>query len=171
LVALTGDGDHVAAELGWVWGRHAADPSSKDLVLAGKESTEPGADPEAKGLKWGAQLNTTGAAYIADTIKPTTEARVFNTTVDAFTALNAGQIQAVLLDTPIVLGAVKEKQIPDGEVVGQFKTDEQYGAVLNRDSKNLDAINQVIKTLKSEGFIDQLLQKYFSDQVSVPVIG
>jgi ABC-type amino acid transport substrate-binding protein len=55
--------------------------------------------------------------------------------------------------------------------VGQFKTGEQYGAVLNRDSKNLDAINQVIKTLKSEGFIDQLLQKYFSDQVSVPVIG
>jgi ABC-type amino acid transport substrate-binding protein len=67
--------------------------------------------------------------------------------------------------------AVKEKQIPDGEVVGQFKTGERYGAVLNRDSRNLDAFNQVIKTLKSEGFIDQLLQKYFSDQVSVPVIG
>jgi polar amino acid transport system substrate-binding protein len=126
---------------------------------------------DAKNLKWGAQLNTTGAHYIADTIKPTTEARLFNTTVDAFTALNAGQIQAVLLDTPIVLGAVKAKQIPDGEVVGQFKTGERYGAVLNRDSKNLDAFNQVIKTLKSEGFIDQLLQKYFKDQVSVPVIG
>jgi polar amino acid transport system substrate-binding protein len=136
-----------------------------------KKGTKVTSLEEAKGLKWGAQLNTTGAAYIADTIKPTTEARVFNTTVDAFTALNAGQIQAVLLDTPIVLGAVKEKQIPDGEVVGQFKTGEQYGAVLNRDSKNLDAFNQVIKTLKSEGFIDQLLQKYFSDQVSVPVIG
>jgi polar amino acid transport system substrate-binding protein len=136
-----------------------------------KKGTKVGSLAEAKNLKWGAQLNTTGAAYIADTIKPTTEARVFNTTVDAFTALNAGQIQAVLLDTPIVLGAVKAKQIPDGEVVGQFKTGEQYGAVLNRDSKNLDAFNQVIKTLKSEGFIDQLLQKYFSDQVSVPVIG
>jgi ABC-type amino acid transport substrate-binding protein len=47
--------------------------------------------------------------------------------VDAFTALNAGQIQAVMLDTPIVLGAVKAKQIRDGEVVGQFKTGEQYG--------------------------------------------
>jgi polar amino acid transport system substrate-binding protein len=126
---------------------------------------------DARNLKWGAQLNTTGAHYIADTIKPTTEARLFNTTVDAFTALNAGQIQAVLLDTPIVLGAVKAKQIPDGDVVGQFKTGERYGAVLNRDSKNLDAFNQVIKTLKSEGFIDQLLQKYFKDQVSVPVIG
>jgi polar amino acid transport system substrate-binding protein len=71
---------------------------------------------EAKQLKWGAQLNTTGASYIADTIKSTSEARLYDRTVDAFTALSAGQIQAVLLDTPIVLGAVKEKQVPDGRL-------------------------------------------------------
>jgi polar amino acid transport system substrate-binding protein len=136
-----------------------------------KKGTKVGSLEEAKNIKWGAQLNTTGAAFIADKIKPATEARLFDRTVDAFTALSAGQIQAVLLDTPIVLGAVKEKQIPDGEVVGQFKTGEQYGAVVNKGSPNLNAFNTVIKTLKSEGFIDQLLQKYFSDQVSVPVIG
>jgi polar amino acid transport system substrate-binding protein len=138
-------------------------------VLA-KKGTKVSSMADAKNLKWGAQVNTTGAAYIADTIKPASEARLFDRTVDAFTALNAGQIQAVLLDTPIVLGAVKAKQVRDAEVVGQFKTGEQYGAVVNRDSKNLDAFNQVIKTLKSEGFINQLLQKYFKDQVSVPVI-
>jgi polar amino acid transport system substrate-binding protein len=136
-----------------------------------KKGTKVASLAEAKALKWGAQLNTTGAAYITDTIKPATEARLFDRTVDAFTALNAGQIQAVLLDTPIVLGAVEEKQVPDGEVAGQFKTGEQYGAVLNKGSPNLNAFNTVIKTLKSEGFIDQLLQKYFADQVSVPVIG
>jgi polar amino acid transport system substrate-binding protein len=138
-------------------------------ILA-KKGTKVTSMADAKNLKWGAQVNTTGAIYIADTIKPTSEARLFDRTVDAFTALNAGQIQAVLLDTPIVLGAVKAKQVRDAEVVGQFKTGEQYGAVVNRNSKNLDAFNQVIKTLKSEGFINQLLQKYFKDQVSVPVI-
>jgi polar amino acid transport system substrate-binding protein len=138
-------------------------------ILA-KKGTKVTSMADAKQLKWGAQVNTTGAIYIADTIKPTSEARLFDRTVDAFTALNAGQIQAVLLDTPIVLGAVKAKQVRDAEVVGQFKTGEQYGAVVNRNSKNLDAFNQVIKTLKSEGFINQLLQKYFKDQVSVPVI-
>jgi len=139
-------------------------------ILVKKGTTVANLD-EAKGLQWGGQVNTTGVAYINDTIKPTKEARLYDRTVDAFAALSAGQIQAVLLDTPIVLGAVKEKQVPDGEVVGQFKTGEQYGAVVNKDSENLEAFNQVIKTLKSEGFIDQLLQKYFSDQVSVPVIG
>jgi len=136
-----------------------------------KKGTTVASLEQAKGLQWGGQVNTTGVAYINDTIKPTKEARLFDRTVDAFAALSAGQIQAVLLDTPIVLGAVKEKQVPDGEVVGQFKTGEQYGAVVNKGSPNLNAFNQVIKTLKSEGFIDQLLQKYFSDQVSVPVIG
>ena len=136
-----------------------------------KKGTKVGSLAEAKNIKWGAQLNTTGAAYIADTIQPTTEARLFDRTVDAFTALSAGQIQAVLLDTPIVLGAVKEKQIPDGEVVGQFKTGEQYGAVVNKGSPNLNAFNTVIKSLKSDGYIEQLLKKYFSDQVSMPVIG
>src|SRR5215217_5818476 len=45
LLALTGDRDYVTAELRWIWGRHTADPSSKDLVLAGKESTQPWTDP------------------------------------------------------------------------------------------------------------------------------
>jgi polar amino acid transport system substrate-binding protein len=135
-----------------------------------KKGTKVASLADARNLKWGAQVNTTGAIYIEETIKPTTEARLFDRTVDAFAALSAGQIEAVLLDTPIVLGAVDEKQVPDGEVVGQFKTGEQYGGVVNRGSQNLNAFNTVIKQLKSEGFIDQLLKKYFSDQVSVPVI-
>jgi ABC-type amino acid transport substrate-binding protein len=135
-----------------------------------KKGTKVGSLEEAKGLRWGAQINTTGAAYINDQIKPTSEAKIYNTTVDAFTALSAGQIDAVLLDTPIVVGAVKANQIPDGEVVGQFETGEKYGAVVNKDSKNLAAFNQVIATLKSEGFIDQLYKKYFVDPATVPVI-
>jgi polar amino acid transport system substrate-binding protein len=135
-----------------------------------KKGTKVGSLEDAKGLRWGAQINTIGAAYINDKIKPSSEARIYNTTVDAFTALSAGQIDAVLLDTPIVLGAVKANQIPDGEVVGQFETGEKYGAVLNKDSKNLAAFNQVITTLKSEGFIDQLYEKYFVDPTTVPVI-
>jgi polar amino acid transport system substrate-binding protein len=125
---------------------------------------------DAKNLKWGAQLNTTGASYISDTIQPATEAQIFDRTVDAFQALNAGQIDAVLLDTPIVLGAVEEGQVRNAEVAGQFKTGEVYGGVVNRGSPNLETFNQVIRTLKSEGFIDGLFQKYFAEQAAVKVI-
>jgi polar amino acid transport system substrate-binding protein len=125
---------------------------------------------DAKGLQWGAQLNTTGAQYLSDRIQPTKETRLYDRTVDAFAALNAGQIQAIMLDTPIVLGAVEEKQVRNAEVVGQFKTGEVYGGVVNRGSKNLEAFNQVIKAMKEDGFRDQLFQKYFAEQAAVPVI-
>jgi polar amino acid transport system substrate-binding protein len=125
---------------------------------------------DAKKLQWGAQINTTGISFLDDKIKPDKETRIFDKTVDAFAALNAGQIQAIMLDTPIVLGAVKEKQVRDAQVVGQFKTGETYGAVVNRGSKNLDAFNQAIKAMKADGFRDQLFKKYFADQAAVTVI-
>ena len=139
-------------------------------ILA-KKGTTVSSMADAKRLRWGAQTNTTGAAYIADNIKPSSEAKVYNTTTDAFTALNAGQIDAVLLDTPIVLGAIKAGQVKDAAVVGQFKTGEEYGAVLNKGSPNVAAINNVLNSLKSEGFTDQLFKKYFgTDPTSVPTI-
>jgi polar amino acid transport system substrate-binding protein len=138
-------------------------------VLARKGITVASVD-DAKKLQWGAQINTTGTQFLSDKIQPDKETRIFDKTVDAFAALNAGQIQAIMLDTPIVLGAVKEKQVKDAEVVGQFKTGETYGAVVNRGSKNLAAFNTAIKAMKADGFRDQLFKKYFADQAAVPDI-
>jgi polar amino acid transport system substrate-binding protein len=138
-------------------------------VLARKGITVASVD-DAKKLQWGAQINTTGTQFLSDKIQPDKETRIFDKTVDAFAALNAGQIQAIMLDTPIVLGAVKEKQVKDAEVVGQFKTGETYGAVVNRGAKNLAAFNTAIKAMKADGFRDQLFKKYFADQASVPEI-
>ena len=138
-------------------------------VLARKGITVASVD-DAKKLQWGAQINTTGTQFLSDKIQPDKETRIFDKTVDAFAALNAGQIQAIMLDTPIVLGAVEEKQVKDAEVVGQFKTGETYGAVVNRGSKNLAAFNTAIKAMKADGFRDQLFKKYFADQAAVPDI-
>src|SRR5690606_22553213 len=44
-LALTGDRDHVTAELGGECFRHDRHPSSEEQILTGQESTEPGADP------------------------------------------------------------------------------------------------------------------------------
>ena len=125
---------------------------------------------DAKKLRWGIQLNTTATAFLADNIQPDTEPRVYDRTTDAFAALNAGQIDAVMLDTPIVLGAVEEGQVKDAEVVGQFKTGEVYGAVVNRDSKNLEAFNTAIKSMVDDGTRDKLFQQYFAEQAAVPEI-
>jgi polar amino acid transport system substrate-binding protein len=126
---------------------------------------------DAKGIRWGAQINTTGASFVTDTIQPDAELQAYNTTVDAFTALNAGQIDAVLLDVPIVLGAVQEGQVGDAEVIAQFKTGEQYGAVLAKDSPNTPIFDEAIETLRDEGVISDLLEQYFgADPGDIPVV-
>lgn len=124
---------------------------------------------EAQALQWGAQVNTTGLDFIDKTIKPSKQAQVYNTTVDAFNALDAGQIDAVLLDTPIVLGQAKTST--QFEVVAQFKTGEQYGGILKKGSPNLAAINAAITKLKDNGTISKLLTTYFgADPKNIPTI-
>jgi polar amino acid transport system substrate-binding protein len=136
-----------------------------------KKGTKVATTEDAKKLRWGAQANTTGASYLADTLKPASEAQAYEKTVDVFAAFNAGQIDALMLDTAILLGAVKENQVRDAEVVGQFKTGEEYGGVVAKGSPNLAKFNEVIKALKSEGFIAQLTEKYFGgDPAKVPFI-
>lgn len=134
-----------------------------------QEGTQVGGAEEAKGLRWGAQLNTTGQEYLDSTIQPTSQPQIYNTVVDAFNALRSGQIDAMMLDTPIVLGEASQ---PDSglEVVGQFETDEQYGGVVGLDDPDLGAIDAVLQELAEEGFLDELGAEYFNDPASVPVL-
>jgi polar amino acid transport system substrate-binding protein len=124
---------------------------------------------DAQALQWGVQVNTTSLDFVDKTIKPTKRSQVYNTTVDAFNALDAGQVDAVLLDTPIVLG--EAKSATQFEVVAQFKTGENYGGVVKKGSANLAAINATLAKLKDNGTLSALVTKYFgADPTNIPVI-
>jgi polar amino acid transport system substrate-binding protein len=124
---------------------------------------------DARRLRFGVQEATSGAAYLERTLKPMEPARKYGSTVAAFAALRAGQVEAVMSDVPIVVDAAAK--YPELAVVGQFKTDEQYGAVLAKGSPNTRALSAVIDQLREEGVLDQLFQKYFPDQVNIPPLG
>ncbi len=123
----------------------------------------------AQGLQWGVQLNTTAQEFLTSTVQPQSELQVYNTVVDLFTALRAGQIDAAMLDVPIVLGEAS-REGSGLEVVGQFETGEQYGGVLPPDSPDTETFSQIIEELDSDGFLDELGTTYFNDPASVPVL-
>jgi polar amino acid transport system substrate-binding protein len=124
---------------------------------------------EARKLRYGVQRDSSGAFYLEGTLRPIRNARVYDSTTAAFAALAAGQVDAILSDLPIVLdGASKHRGF---RVVGQFKTDEQYGAVLAKGSPNTRVLSGVIEQLRSEGFLDRLFQKYFPQQARIPALG
>ena len=75
-------------------------------------------------------------------------AQVFQTLPDAYTALQAEQIDAVLIDTAINLGEAARSN-GKFEVVSQFAQaggPDQYGAILPKGSTNAGAVNAVLKS-------------------------
>jgi polar amino acid transport system substrate-binding protein len=140
------------------------------LVRKGTKVTE----QNQKSIKWGVQGSTTGQTFLQDKVKPDSDPSVYQDTPAMFTALNSNQIDAVLLDTAIVLGQAAES---NGalEVVGQYKTGESYGGIVQAGSKNLGFLNQYIDSMKSDGTLKDLNEKYLvpvfkGDPTSVPYL-
>lgn len=122
----------------------------------------------ASQLRYGVQKDSSGLFFLDTTLKPAKKPRIYDSTNAAFLALAAGQIDAVMSDVPIVLDGAKRR--PGFEVTAQFATDEQYGAVLKKDSPNTPVLSKAIEALRQEGLFDRLLQKYFAEQVKIPVL-
>ncbi len=122
----------------------------------------------ARRLRFGVQKGSSGALYLEATLRPERNPRAFDSTTAALLALAAGQVEAVISDVPIVLdGARQHRSL---EVVGQFKTEEQYGAVLAKGSPNTRPLSEVIDRLRSEGVLDRLYRRYFPEQVRIPTL-
>lgn len=131
------------------------------LVKKGKK-VESG---DMKNLRLGVQQGTTGADFVADTLKPKAAAKVFADTPAMFTALMAGQIDAALTDTAIVVPQAATsggKQV----VVGQYKTGEQYGALFPKGSANAAVIDKILAELVAEGVTKKLEAKYLAGDMS-----
>jgi polar amino acid transport system substrate-binding protein len=141
------------------------------LVRKGTDVSDLGA---AKQLQWGVQASTTGQSFVDEEIQPDEETRVYSETTQAFTALQANQVDAVLLDTAIVLGQAAEPGSPF-EVVAQFKSGEAYGGLLPKGSPNREAIDEHLQEMIDDGTTAELSDEFLKpelggDPTKVPYI-
>ncbi len=127
---------------------------------------------EAKTVQWGVQTSTTAGDLLAK-IKPDKTPKVFQNLSDAYVALQAHQIDAVLIDTAINLGEAAQS---NGKfvVVSQFAQTggpDQYGAIVPKDSTNAPAVNAVIKQLSDSGQLSQFAKSDLTaDPGTLPLI-
>jgi len=147
--------------------------SSDQGVLVNKGTTISNID-EAKKAKWGVQASTTGQQYLTDVVKPDSEPSVYQDTPSMFAALTAKQIDAVMLDTSIVLGQAAQSNGAQ-VVVAQFKTGEEYGGIYQKGSPNEDAINKIIQGFADDGTLkalsgEYLVPQFHGDPNSIPYI-
>jgi polar amino acid transport system substrate-binding protein len=135
---------------------------SNQGILVKKDFNKPIATvADAQKLLWGVESTTTALDLLNNKIHPTQQPRQYPQLADGFTALQAGQVDAFLIDTAIVLGEAARSH---GQLVvpAQFLQPggpDQYGAILPKDSTNGPAINAVFKQLQDSGQLDQLAVK------------
>jgi polar amino acid transport system substrate-binding protein len=126
-----------------------------------------------KGLELGAQTGTTSLKFIEETIAPTQEASVYNSNDDAIAALNAKQIDAIVVDLPTAF-FITAAQMDNGVVVGQFPTGtaagEHFSLVLEKGSPLTECVNAAIAALESSGELDAITKEWLSDKVNAPII-
>ncbi|MGV1794426.1 ABC transporter substrate-binding protein [Rhizobium sp. A37_96] len=126
------------------------------LVKAGKQ-----VDSAAlKTFRIGVLQGTTGANFVTDRIKPA-EVKVYPENPGMFAALMAGQIDAAITDTAIIL-AQASKSNGALTVAGQFETGEYYGAIYPKDSPNKAAIDKVIQDMRADGTLAKLASTYLT---------
>jgi polar amino acid transport system substrate-binding protein len=107
----------------------------------------------------GAQDATTGEAYANDETDAS-EVRGFPEGPNAISALQTGQVDAVIIDLPVAVDAV-EKQ-GGMEVAEEIATNELYGFAVAPENDTLrEAMNEALGTLKEDGTIETLYEEYF----------
>lgn len=115
----------------------------------------------------GAQVGTTSLAFINERIQPESDPKVFDTTNDGKSALESGQIDALVTDV-VTTVYLRDFEIKGTEVIGQYPTEEPFGMVFERDSPLVDCVNQVLDELKGDGTLDGLQEKWLQDYLGVP---
>ena len=75
---------------------------------------------DLKAFKFGAQAGTTSLDTINNVIAPTTAAKVYSSNDDAIAAVNAKQIDGLVVDLPTAFYVTGAEQIKDSVIVGQF---------------------------------------------------
>ena len=142
------------------------------VALKGKPIDSVTSIADLKTYKLGAQIGTTGYNYITQTIKPSQSPSVYSSTNDALTALKDGQVDGIVVDYPTAY-YMAVVQLSNGQLVGQFPAPpggEHFSLVLDKNSPLTSCVDKALTTLRSNGTLASIQQKWLSNVAHAPVL-
>lgn len=144
------------------------------VALAGSPAEGATTVADLKDVKFGAQAGTTSLDFINEVIKPTNEAFVYDDNAGAKAALDAAQIDAIVVDLPTAL-YISAVEIEGSKVIGQFPasaggTTDEFGMVFSKDNPLVACVNTALAAVKASGELAAAESKWLSDNAGVPVI-
>ncbi|MEW1638459.1 ABC transporter substrate-binding protein [Streptomyces sp. NPDC093801] len=133
--------------------------ATQALLATRKSGITTLADVKAKSARLGAQAGTTGESYAkSQGFNPV----AFESSDAVLNGLRTGQVDAVVIDYPVVQGWLKDKANTSEFVLGQnIDTGEQYGfSVKKGNAALLAAIDKAITTAKADGTYKKLYEQW-----------
>ncbi|RWZ46419.1 amino acid ABC transporter substrate-binding protein [Labedella phragmitis] len=128
---------------------------------------------DLSGLIVGAQTGTTSFTAAEEIIAPTGGVSAFNSNEDAKAALEAGQIDALVVDLPTAF-YMTGAELDDGVIIGQLpQTDgegDAFGIVLPKDSALTDEVTDAVDALREDGTLDELAAEWLGGDDTAPVL-
>jgi polar amino acid transport system substrate-binding protein len=143
-----------------------------DQGLLVRKGTTAATWDDVKKMKIGVQASTTAEYYFLEVPewKLDTDPQSFPDLTSAYEALSSGQVHGVVIDTPINLGQASQSN-GELEVVAQFSTGEEYGAIYPKGSPKKAVFDEIIQGLNDDGTVTALIAKYLGgDPSTVPYI-
>ena len=143
------------------------------IALKSSKAAKATSIADLKGLKLGAQVGTTSLNYIEDVVKPTEEPAAYAKNDQAKSALQNGQVDAIVVDLPTAF-YITAAEVTDAKIVGQFEnqggTPEQFGLVLDKGSTLTSCVTTAVDALREDGTLASIEKQWLSDAVDAPVL-
>ena len=145
------------------------------IALDGSPAADATSIEELKSARLGAQIGTTGLAFIEEAIQPDIPAAVFDDTSAAKAALENGSIDGIVVDLNTAF-YITSVEIPDSKVVAQFENipgleGEEFGLTFEKGSPLVECVNVAIESMKTDDTLDEIEREWLSDTVDAPVLG
>jgi polar amino acid transport system substrate-binding protein len=142
------------------------------LVLDGSPYQNATTLAELKDAKLGAAIGTTSVEFIEAVIQPNTPPNVYDENFDVVSAMNAGQIEGLVVDLGTAFYLSGSGEVPNSVVAASFQADaaDEYGLLFAEGNPLVDCVNEAINALWADGTIDGLIADWLQDAAGVPLI-
>ncbi|MGH8928361.1 MAG: ABC transporter substrate-binding protein, partial [Acidimicrobiia bacterium] len=143
------------------------------VAFADTPVTEANTVADLKGYVLGAQIGTTSLDYIEEIIQPDTPPPVYDTNSDAKSALEAGQVDALVFDLPTAY-FITAVEIPEATIVGVLEASEgqadRFGLLFADGNPLVDCVNGALESLEADGTLDALAEEWLAQAGEIKTI-
>jgi polar amino acid transport system substrate-binding protein len=139
------------------------------LVMKDNPAAKAKSVSDLRDLTIGAQVGTTALDFVNETVRPNTDPKVYDTTNDAKSALESGQIDAFVTDL-VTTVYLRDIVIEGSTVIGKYPRNEQFGMLFEQGNPLVGCVNEILGEMKNDGTLRELEQKHLPQYLDVPTL-